>query len=287
MKFAREIHEQYQKAYALATRNQQKNKKQGLPVCPVALDSLLNDKTVSYRLDLGVIEIPTNLIAGVAEESEKTQLYTGEFLPLSKPNSEFADLWRQLYAALLSDEGFHDEIRCFEYLGRFYVANGLKRVSVVKVHGAQTMKAQVIRIMPVRSDSKAVEQYYDFLLHYRLTKLYQLQFTQPGYFEKLQAALGKTPTSRWSDDDRSAFLLHWQKIESAFRKSYADYLNITPADALVVLLRKYSYAQIVHMEAWMLARLFQAAWKELYTLSFPDFSIGMKQKVPAEKMQTA
>ena len=123
MKFAREVHEQYQKAYALAIRNQQKNKKQGLPVCPIVLDSLLNERMIAYRLDLGVLEIPTNQIVGVAEESEKNLLYTKDFLPVSRPNSEFADTWRQIYHSIMNENADCGEIRCMEYLGKFYVSD--------------------------------------------------------------------------------------------------------------------------------------------------------------------
>ena len=286
MKFAREVHEQYQKAYALATRNQQKNKKQGLPVCPIVLDSLLNERMIAYRLDLGVLEIPTNQIVGVAEESEKNLLYTKDFLPVSKPNSEFADTWRQIYYSVINENAGCGEIRCMEYLGKFYVSDGLKRVSVSKFLGCPVIRSQVIRIMPIKTDCKEVDMYYDFLLQYRLTRMYQLQFTQSGYFEKFQQALGKTPTGKWDDSDRAVFLYHWPKIENAFHKSYADYLNITAADALVVLLEKYSYAQITHMDQWVLARILQASWKELYTLSSPDFSLKENNAIP-EKLQTA
>lgn len=173
-----------------------------------------------------------------------------------------------------------------EYLGKFYVSDGLKRVSVIKFLGCPVIRSQVIRIMPIKTDCKEVDMYYDFLFQYRLTRMYQLQFTQSGYFEKLQQALGKTPTGKWDDSDRAVFLYHWPKIENAFHKSYADYLNITAADALVVLLEKYSYAQITHMDQWVLARIFQASWKELYALSSPDFSLK-KNNAISEKLQTA
>ena len=82
MEFTSESHEQYREAYAMATRYQQKNQKQGLPVRPVALESLLNERMISCRIDLGVLEIPTSMIVGVAEETEGAGLYTKEFLYL-------------------------------------------------------------------------------------------------------------------------------------------------------------------------------------------------------------
>lgn len=286
MEFDREVHEQYQKAYALAQKNLQDKKKQQLPVCPAALNTLLDEKMVSCRMDLGILEIPVNLIVGVSEETESTMLYTKEFLPISVPNSEFADLWRNLYQIHRTGNAFSDEIIVYEYLGRFYVRDGLKRVSVAKVVGTYTMKAQVIRILPMRTDAQEVSLYYDFLRQYRLTKLYQLQFTQSGFFEKLQDALGRNPGHYWSDADRNGFLIHWPVIERAFNKSYEESLRITAADALVVLLNKYSFDQIISMDSWVLARIFQAFWKEMYSLSFPE-SVNSQVNVSAEVLQSA
>ena len=286
MKFDRELHEQYQNAYALGMKSLQDKKKQRLAVCPAALNTLLDEKMVSYRMDLGVLEIPTNLIVGVSKASEEMMLYTKEFLPISVPNSAFADCWRGLYKKLNADKAFDEEINCYEYLGRFYVLDGLKRVSVAKFMGASIIRAQVTRILPMRTEAQEVAQYLEFLTHYRHTKLYQLQFTQKGYFEKLQMALGRNPGYRWSDSDRTNFLRHWTVIEGAFRKSYEESLRITPADALVVLLNRYTFDQIISMDSWVLARIFQAFWKEMYTLSFPD--AGKAEVIQSvEVLQTA
>lgn len=222
MEFEKEIHEQYQKAYALGMKDLQDKKKQRLAVCPAALNTLLDEKMVSYRIDLGVLEIPTNLIVGVSKETEEMMLYTKEFLPVSVPNSDFADCWRRLYKNLKADHVFAEEISCYEYLGKFYVVDGLKRVSVAKYMGLSTIRSQVIRILPMHTNAQEVVQYIEFLGHYRQTKLYQLQFTQKGYFEKLQVALGRKSGYRWSDTDRADFLRHWSVIEGAFRKSYGN-----------------------------------------------------------------
>lgn len=273
MEFDREVHEQYQKAYALAQKKLQDEKKQRLPMRPAALITLLDEKMISYRQDMGILDIPTNLIVGVAEDTEAALLYTKEFLPVSVPNSAYADLWRVLYRDLHAGAEFKEAISCFEYLGKFYVRDGMKRVSVSMYAGIPSIKAHVVRILPMRTDEKEVILYYDFVRQYRLTQLYQLQFTQPGSFEKLQLALGHTPAYRWSDRDRAYFLSFWTSIEAAFHKSYKDSLRISAADALVVLMSKYSLDQIVSMDSWVLARVFQALWREMYTLSFPDKGI--------------
>ena len=56
-------------------------------------------------------------------------LYTKEFLPISVPNSDFADCWRFLYKNLNADHSFAEEISCYEYLGKFYVMMFMENLS--------------------------------------------------------------------------------------------------------------------------------------------------------------
>ena len=264
MEFLRESCAHYRRAYALARRILLENKKLRFPLTPVSLNMILDDSMISRKQELGILEIPTNLIVGVAEDSERRQLYTKDFLPVSPPDSDYADQWCRLYQVLLSNADFDKPISCYEYLGKFYVCDGMKRVSAAKYHSVACLRAQVIRILPLNAASREVSLYYDFLYQYRFTKLYQLQFTQPGFYEELQTGLGMRPMHRWSDSDRAYFLAHWSGIEEAFNKSYEGTLLITAADALVILMRKYSFAQITSMEPWLLPRVFQALGKELY-----------------------
>lgn len=288
MNFLREFNDSYRQVFGLASRNLAKAKKQGLCICPPLMNSIVDEKMISYRLDLGVLDIPVNLIVGVAEETEKTSLYTGDFLPVSPVKSKYADQWREISEQFVCEKGFHKEIRCYEYLGRFYVSDGLKRVSVAKYHNADIIRSYVIRVMPIRTESKVITQYYDFLFQYRLTRLYQLKFTQPGFFELLQKAMGFNPTHRWSDSDRTKLLEVLPNVEYAFHKSFNDSLKITVADAFVVMLEKYSFDQIANLESWMLARIMQSLWRELYALSSPDLTCSKKSCVHSDNiLQTA
>ena len=270
MTFSREINEQYQKAYVFAVRDTQKDKKLGLPANPSVLEEMLDESMVSDIVDIGIIDVPTSMIVGAVHKTEALAQYTQKFLPLCKPDSGYADQWRTLYAVLANKEGFSEEISCVEYLGKFYVLDGLKRVSAVKFFEMPTVRSRVIRVMPVKNDTAEVIQYYNFLRDYQMTRLYQLQFTQNGFFNQLQKALQKQNSYVWNETDRVSFLRYWTKIETAFYKYYGDSLKITAADALVVLTKRYSYAQIIHMDPWVLARVFQAVGRELYALSFPE-----------------
>ena len=54
------------------------------------------------------------------------------------------------------DEGIRDPITCYEYMGRFYVQEGNKRVSVLKYFDASSITGNVTRVVPQYSDDPAV-----------------------------------------------------------------------------------------------------------------------------------
>ena len=270
MKFTREVHEAYQQASAMARANQAKAKKWGLPMSPIELDIAKDPAQIAERVDLGILRIPTYLIAGIVEPDACSSLLTKEFLPVSLSNSSFAEEWRENYYKFLHDRPASGDITCYEYLGKFYVLNGVMEVSVAKFCKKDTLQAHVVRLMPVKADTPAIRQYYDFLRQFRLTQLYQLQFTQTGFFERFQRLFGKSSSEKWSEDERKFFLENWVKFQQAFEKSYGDCLRITAADAFIVLSEKYSVVQLNQMEPWVLARIYQSAWRDLYNLSYAD-----------------
>ena len=148
------------------------------------------------------------------------------------------------------------------------------------------LKGKEKQYMSMPTDFREAKLYFDFLLQYRYTKLREIHFTQPGFFEKFQIALDHNPTYRWTDADRDEFLHVWTKIESAFQKSYDNSLSISAADALVVLLERFSFDRIAAMDSWIIARMFQAHWKELYQLSFPE-TVAVETKHTVGILQTA
>lgn len=287
MRFEKEVKQQYIIANDKAARAQRTGAKQSAIQYLPVLEKVLDRKKVAYKIDLGTLEIPTSQIIGFAAADQKELQYATNFMPLSDVNTEYAKNWRYLYQRFLSDERLCTPIRCYEYLGKFYVHDGAKRVSVLKHHGAATILAEVTRIMPICTQEQKVQSYYEFLHHFRLTGLYQVSFAKPGHFAMLQSALGHEVNYRWNDTDRFGFLCHWDTVENAFHKAFEDSLNITAADALVVLLEKYTYNQIIKMPVWVLTRVFQANWKQMYELSFPGFSSEKNEQRFTGMLQTA
>ena len=94
------------------------------------IQALPPEKLQLSQSKLGVMDIPIYLVVGSTEEARCNSFSPG-FYPLMGQDSEFAMKWISLCGAQF-DEGIHDAIKCYEYLGHFYVQEGNKRVSVLK-----------------------------------------------------------------------------------------------------------------------------------------------------------
>lgn len=233
------------------------------------LDVILEDSMVAGRVNLGVIEIPTEQIAGTKTDGRQNA-FASNFMPLLPEKSEFATKWIRLCEAHLGDEGIHDPIRCYEYLGRFYVQEGNKRVSVLKSFDAPTIPGHVTRLIPAWSEDPEVQRYYEFLQAYQLTGLYRVSFTRRGSFPKLQAAMGFQPDHRWTEDERRSFLSGFAYFQEAFRRLGGETLSVTAADALLVWLKVYPYEELKAFSLSELTKSLSAVWADVRVLGQPE-----------------
>ena len=87
---------------------------------PQVLDEILDESMNAAQVEMGMVEIPADQIVGTKTAGRKSS-FAANFMPLMPLESEFGAKWSQLCMAHLSDEGIREPIRCFEYLGRFYV----------------------------------------------------------------------------------------------------------------------------------------------------------------------
>lgn len=221
----------------------------------VTLEAVAGNREILRTVDLGSIRIPVNQIAGVAAKGEGS--------------------------------GAAGQLRCYEYLGKFYVCGDKGQIALLKNSGAVQATASVVRLVPAYSEEKEIRNYYEFLTYYPLLEMYQIQFTQPGFFRKFQKAMGHDAGYAWTVMDRNRFLMHWYVIEAAFYAAFDRKLNVTPADALVVLLEDYSFSQIRSMPAWLLTRVFQSVWKKLRALNDRKPVAAELLKPATGKLQTA
>ena len=252
----------YQEVLKIARKTYRDRVLHGQYPYPQVLDEILDDSMSAGQIDMGLLEIPANHVIGTKTQGRR-DAFSADFMPLLPLDTEFASKWITLCAAHLSDEGIREPIRCFEYLGRFYVQEGNKRVSVLKSYGAPSIPAYVMRIVPVWSDDPEIRAYYDFMRSYQLTGLYQVSFSRAGRFAKLQTALGHEAGDEWTEQERRSFLTGYLSFEAAFNKLGGDRLNITVADALLVFLKVNTFERLKAMQAPELAKALTAVWPDI------------------------
>ena len=261
-----EASEQYAKALKSGLKYQKNALTQGTEPYPAVLDELEADYEISGRVDLGVLHIPVELIVGT-RSAGRTAALAGNFMPLLDPDTEFAAKWIRLCEAHL-EEGIRDPIQVFEFLGKFYVQEGNKRVSVLKSYDAPTVAANVVRVMPARTDRPEVQHYYEFLQFYKLSGLYGLHFEKAGGFAKLQAALGMTEDHVWTEEERRSFRSGFSRFQEAYAKMKQQ--PATPAEALLVWLQVFQFSEIKETPMPELVERVAKLWPDMKLQSQPD-----------------
>ena len=122
--------EEYNRAQRSGMRDYREKTAAGkYPYLP-ALDELLEKTDTESQIPLGTIEIPLDYVVGT-KTTGRTMAFASNFMPLLPEDTEFASKWLSLCMAHM-EEGIHDAIKAYEYMGRFYVQEGNKRVSVLK-----------------------------------------------------------------------------------------------------------------------------------------------------------
>lgn len=260
--------EDYKKAQKMGQRSFRACVSKGQYPYLQVLDDILENTELDSTQSLGVVNIPLDAIVGTKTEGRKTA-FARNFMPLLGDRTEFAVKWSALCESQM-EEGIRDPIEAVEFLNRFYVVEGNKRVSVMKYFGAGSIPGNVTRYIPKRNGSKEVNIYYEFLDFYKLTQINQLWFTEEGRFAKFVAAVGKAPGERWSDDDKSMLTSIYYRFRSVFVQRGGDRLPITPADGLLAVMGVYPYRQLCGMSMPELQQAVERAWSEVLVLTRPD-----------------
>lgn len=70
-----------------------------------------------------------------------------------------------------------------------------------------------------------------------------------------------------------SLLFHWRPFERALEIAFDGMLNITTADAMMVLFRNHTYTELCKKPSWVLAELMQESWEDMYRICDPNFNI--------------
>lgn len=254
-----------------------KNESATMPV----LDDIIPTEKSSSGIHLGIEQIPMNLIVGTKTEG-RVNAFSPGFMPLLPEDTEFAAKWKSLYESHIN-EGIRDPIKVYEYMHRYYVAEGNKRVSVLKYCGAYSIAADVTRIMPEQDDSDEVKLYMEYVDFNRRSKINFIEFSKKGSYRELLQAMDKSSDEPWSEDDRLTLSSVYYRFEKAYYKNRGEKLKTTVADALLRYIKVYGYAQIVDETSEDIKANLKKMWEDV-ALNEQDEEIELKT-VPVEEKE--
>ena len=203
-----------------------------------ALDDMLGGGRGAGEVPVGLREIPMELVVGTKTRG-RSNVFSCGFLPIADEGTEFAVKWSRLYDAQVT-EGIRDPVVVYEYLQRFYVQEGNKRVSVLRSVGAPTVSASITRVMPAPSDDIAVRCYHEFVRLYRVAPVYGLRFSQEGSCEKLAALLGQNLDEPWPERTVQSLTATLYQFARSYRSRGGQMLSQTLADAFLLYVQAYA-----------------------------------------------
>ena len=248
------------------------------------LDDILVNVNIVAQEPLGLVEIPAESIVGTKTSGRHTA-FASNFMPLLEPDTEFAAKWSNLCEAHL-EEGIRVPIIAYEFLNKFYVLEGNKRVSVLKYYEAVKIAGTVTRLIPERNDSLENKIYYEFLDFYKLSKVNYVHFSKLGGYAKLQTLVCKASGESWTDDDRLNFASFYTMFSQQFHALGGEELDLTPGDALLVYLSVYRYSDTYDATPAQVRQNLKKLWNEVKVLTEPhgvELSLD-PPKSPAEPL---
>ncbi|MBQ3446011.1 MAG: hypothetical protein IJG37_00025 [Synergistaceae bacterium] len=198
-----------------------------------ALEEMVSGLPAMKEEAVGVCEIPIYLVCGTLTQGRQ-EAFAKNYMPILPEDSEFAAKWIHLLGYQQS-EGISDPVTACEFMGRFYIQEGNKRVSVLKYLEQPDIPADVTRILlPDDNSSKEAKIYREFLAFFECTGIYGIYFSGEGYYAKLAGLFGMTLGERWPDDA----VLSLKSEFFTFSRLYAEHCGgnsaLTYGDAFMI-----------------------------------------------------
>ncbi len=239
------------------------------PYLPV-LDDILTKEEIRTEQKMGLLQIPLDFVVGTSTKG-RTYSFAANFMPILGEKTEFAFKWMNLSEAQIN-EGIRDPIVAYEYMNRYYVVEGNKRVSVLKYFKADSIMANVTRKIPKYSEDEDVRLYYEYMKFNEVTGLNNIEFSKLGMAEDLLELTGGTEV--WNQEkkiDFNSLILHFSRAYE-FRGGWK--LPITVGDALTAFINVYGYQAVSAMSDTDLNTNIVKCWNEFVMLTQKQ-SVGL------------
>jgi len=272
--------EDYLKAYKAGKKDYQTRMLKGEKPTLLVLDDFMPEKGSYHEVPLGMVQVPIAQILGTKTVGRSSS-FAGNFMPILREDTEFAMKWMNLSESQ-KDEGIRDPIKVYEYMNKFYVEEGNKRVSVMKYFGAVSIPGNVTRIVPKRSEEKENKIYYEFMEFYQAAPINYIWFSREGSFADLQETVGKAPGEVWTEDELLKFSALYTRFSSEYEAKGGNRLKITVGDAFLAFISLHGYDAVDQKTTNELRALIAKSWEEFELLQ-EEGDIELKMKPSHEK----
>ncbi len=231
------------------------------PYLPV-LDEILSYTEIVSTVPLGVMDIPLSKLVGT-KTKERTNAFANNFMPLLSEKSEFGHKWASLYDYQVN-EGIQDPVEVYEFMNKYYVQEGNKRVSVMKYLGAYSISANVTRLIPRRTDELENRLYYEFLDFYQVSRNCDVWFSREGSYKKLLRLMGRREGEVWDEEERLFFKSSYNRFVKAFQMAGGEKkMKMTASDVYLVYVEIYGYDQAKGETERQMYQALQKIWEEI------------------------
>ena len=269
--------DEYDKARKAALKEMKRARAAGENPFVEVLDDILPNIDVLTQIHMGIQEIPMRSIAGT-KTAGRASAFAKNFLPVMEKGTEFSSKWNVVYN-LQVEKGISDPITVYEYLAKFYVVEGNKRVSVMKYLGVPSIDADVIRIMPAEKN----DWYASFLQFYQCCPIYDLIIHRPHGYLRFASLVHKDLKKPWDKDFinivRGAFFRFYQ----VFEKKGGAGMDISAGDAFLLYLQIYRFDSLLDKSRTDIEKRLVQMWKEIaYARQSDDIDL-LKEPLPAER----
>ncbi len=206
-----------------------------------SLDELVPHLSALTQQKLGLEQIPFSQLGGTSTKG-RAPAFAANFMPILEPDSEFAGKWQKLLDSVIL-HGVEHPVTALEYMNKYYIVEGNKRVSVMLFLGAVSIEAEVTRVVPRREDTHESRVYQEYMGFYQDTRINDILFSREGGYARLREHLGKHLGDKWSDEEISLLRSAFRRFSKVFHKAEHSKLDLTDGDAFLIYLDVFGYAR--------------------------------------------
>lgn len=233
-----------------------------------ALNSMVQEIDRYPVREVGIKEIPMYMIAGTKTVGRQNS-FASNFMPLMEYGTEFSYKWSTLYDSAIED-GIREPIKVYEFMNKFYVEEGNKRVSVSKFIGYASVPGEVLRILPPKNGSIASKINYEYIDFYNVTGIFEITFSKLGSYAKLARFLNRDLETIWPDEQVEELLFAYRTFDKCYSAKRTRKLSLTVGDAFLLYLEVYNIESLMNDAESVVGHKIQRLWNEFLTQTQED-----------------